>query len=256
MSPSTHGIHGSPFDESVYRIIPVEHRVPPKPPLYHSKYSEEVREKFKIPKKPHAIMGPERPDGSAISPDNFLRKGEGDRRLDAKAASGKGERDRTVRKASLPSDNGRLASATNRDFVKLNALDNINSTPKKVPVPAQRFTNKKDYGRNPEYLDKRKKDSEVAQKMLSEARAHQQQQEALSTGLLPLPEDERLKILEGLRMNWSKLNEEYGKLSLTVDTIPKITRKVSIEQRLKRLETDIAKFSHPNILVDVSGGAR
>ncbi|KAJ3339305.1 hypothetical protein HDU93_008412 [Gonapodya sp. JEL0774] len=247
ISSSQGFIPQDPFDESVYRIIPVEHRVPPKPPLYHSKYSNEVREKFKIPKKPHAIMGPDRPEGAALSPDNFLRKGEGERRLDVKAASGKGDRDRTIRKAPLPNEDGRVASAANKDFVKLNALDNINSAPKKVPVPAQRYVNKQDYGRNPEYLSKRKKEAEIAQKMLSEARAHQQHQEVLSTGLMPLPEEERIKILDGLKMNWSKLNEEYGKLSLTVDTIPKITRYMLPE-------TDIAKFSHANILVDVSGG--
>ncbi len=43
-------------------------------------------------------------------------------------------------------------------------------------------------------------------------------------GLVLLPEAERTKILDGLMANWNKVNSDYQKLSLTVDTIPKITR--------------------------------
>ncbi|KAJ3040596.1 hypothetical protein HK097_002518, partial [Rhizophlyctis rosea] len=74
-----------------------------------------------------------------------------------------------------------------------------------------------------------------------------------STGLVTLPEEERVKILEGLKKNWEKLNSDYQKLSLTVDTVPKISRKVNMEQQLKMLEDNIHKFSHPNILVNFAG---
>ena len=39
-----------------------------------------------------------------------------------------------------------------------------------------------------------------------------------------LPEEERTRLLEGLKANWEKLNSDYQKLSLTVDTVPKIAR--------------------------------
>jgi hypothetical protein len=43
-------------------------------------------------------------------------------------------------------------------------------------------------------------------------------------GIVVLPDDEREKILAGLRDNWDKLNHDYQRLSLTVDTVPKIAR--------------------------------
>jgi hypothetical protein len=46
----------------------------------------------------------------------------------------------------------------------------------------------------------------------------------MERGVVPLPEDERIRVLEGLQYNWEKLNGDYQKLSLTVDTVPKISR--------------------------------
>lgn len=77
-----------------------------------------------------------------------------------------------------------------------------------------------------------------------------QKEEILKSGLIPLPEEERLRILEGLKANWEKLNAEYMKMSLVVDTVPKINKKVNLENGLKRLEQDIKQFSNTNILVD------
>ena len=68
--------------------------------------------------------------------------------------------------------------------------------------------------------------------------------------MIRLPEEERVRVLEGLKANWEKLNLDYQKLSLTVDTVPKIARKVNMEQQLKQLEANISRFSHSNILVD------
>ena len=75
-------------------------------------------------------------------------------------------------------------------------------------------------------------------------------QNQLERGIVPLPESERLVILEGLKKNWECLNGDYQKLSLTVDTVPKILRKVNMEKQLKQLEEQMAKFSHTNILVN------
>ncbi|KAJ3396583.1 hypothetical protein HDU92_002531 [Lobulomyces angularis] len=78
----------------------------------------------------------------------------------------------------------------------------------------------------------------------------EKRQSELERGLVPLPEEERLKILNGLKNNWERLNSDYQKLSLTVDTVPKIARKVNMEQQLKQLEEQLAKFSNSNIMVN------
>lgn len=75
-------------------------------------------------------------------------------------------------------------------------------------------------------------------------------QDEQSNGLVQLPEEERLSILQELQSKWDSLNRDYQKLSLTVDTVPKITRKVTMEQQLSLVEADIEKFSNPFIYVD------
>ena len=71
-------------------------------------------------------------------------------------------------------------------------------------------------------------------------------------GIVQMPEDERIKILAGLKKNWEKLNQDYQRLSLTVDTVPKIARKVNMEQQLKEYEDLIDRFSNTNIHVNFS----
>ena len=96
---------------------------------------------------------------------------------------------------------------------------------KKASNGPPKYLTKKDYGRTPEYLSKRIQ-AQAEAKTLKE----KQDQEAfiksqqVRNGLVLLPEDERLRILDGLKANWEKLNQDYQKLSLTVDTVPKISR--------------------------------
>jgi hypothetical protein len=97
------------------------------------------------------------------------------------------------------------------------------------PHPTARsFLRKKNYGRNPIYLDERideQEKQEIAQKAQEEAEKNAHA--VTSANMVLLPETERAKILTGLRSNWDRLNTEYQKLSLTVDTVPKIARYVN-----------------------------
>jgi Calmodulin-binding len=123
--------------------------------------------------------------------------------------------------------------------------------PKPQPVP---FTSKKEYGANPEYNQKRMQEAKARDALEAENRAMMQsQKQALALeekGIVAMPEEERIKILEGLKKNWEKLNLGYQRLSLTVDTMPKISRKVNMEQQLKEYEGLIDKFSNTNIHVN------
>lgn len=90
------------------------------------------------------------------------------------------------------------------------------------------YREKKDYGKVPEYLAKRITiQQEEKSRLAHEASEHEknhQWKNQIERGIVPLPEDERIKILDGLQANWDKLNSDYQKLSLTVDTVPKIAR--------------------------------
>jgi hypothetical protein len=113
------------------------------------------------------------------------------------------------------------------------------------------YLTKKDYGRTPDYLNKRMQQMTLEQQQFEDEQlAAEKAAKQVRNGCVQLPEEERLRILQGLKSNWEKLNSDYQKLSLTVDTVPKIARKVNMEHQLKHLEEHIQKFSHTNIYVD------
>jgi hypothetical protein len=91
---------------------------------------------------------------------------------------------------------------------------------KKPPPPPPKYLKKKDYGVTPTYIVKRNEE----EKGRHEHELEEKHDEIGDEGLVMLPEKERLSILEGLKKNWQKLNSDYQKLSLTVDTVPKIAR--------------------------------
>ncbi|KAJ3113497.1 hypothetical protein HDU96_003320 [Phlyctochytrium bullatum] len=256
VAPNGKIIHHNPtpadvFDESVYSLLPVEYTPPAKQNMYRSKFAGQARAEYVAGKKDAASMGPAKIEVNKT--DGYLKKGDREKK---KPHTDTFQPDRSVRKAPVPKEPGVAPAATKKDFIKLNALENINSSAKKPNDSTVDYRHKKDYGTAPSYLVKRQKDIERAK----HEQAKQQQEETANMptkdGLVPLPEDERIRILEGLKANWEKLNSDYQKLSLTVDTVPKIARKVNMEQQLKQLEDHIAKFSHPNILVSFNSAFR
>lgn len=51
--------------------------------------------------------------------------------------------------------------------------------------------------------------------------------------------DEKNSLLDGLKHNWHKMQEEYQKMPLLIDSVPKMIRKTKLENNLKSLERDI-----------------
>lgn len=252
---STIQYHASPipndsFSESVYNLLPVAVSIPAKQSMYKSIHAAQVKGEVKNGKKEAASMG--RVKVGASAPQEFLRKGEGIIRIKPATTSTKPKKAHI--KPSLPTDRGVLPVQTQKEYIKINALENIHSVPKKVAQKDPLYISKPSYGKVPAYLAKRIS-SQQQESVECAANITNQQSNAawrgqIEAGIVPLPEDERLKVLDGLKANWTRLNSDYQKLSLTVDTVPKIARKVNMEQQLKQLEEQMAKFSHANILVD------
>jgi hypothetical protein len=100
--------------------------------------------------------------------------------------------------------------------------------PKKVEIFKPAYIAKPDYGKVPEYLSKRTAAYKDEKSQLQVAMTQHEKAQILAAqmerGVVPLPEEERMRVLEGLQYNWEKLNSDYQKLSLTVDTVPKISR--------------------------------
>ncbi|KAJ3289949.1 hypothetical protein HDU79_003660 [Rhizoclosmatium sp. JEL0117] len=253
----SHPTPTDPFNESVYNLIPIEIIPPAKQKQYRSKFADQARKEYYTGLKNAASMGPAKVFVNGT--DGFMKKGDGNKvKMQIQAINKEAYcPDKTVRKANVPKDTPVIIETSKKDFIKQNALENINSSAKKPldNTPAYRF--KPDYGKTPTYILKRRQSEsekgfsmqEMEDALMSTPEGKKQAQ-MMKEGLVPLPEDERTKILEGLKANWEKLNSDYQKLSLTVDTVPKIARKVNMEQQLKQLETHISKFSHSNILVN------
>lgn len=250
-------IPADPFAESVYRLIPEEIRIPEKKAMYRSKFSGQATAEYKSGLKSMASIGP--PTVPKEKPELFLKKHAGEQKLKAQAAAVAKAHPKVVGpvRPPVPKHNelSKLPANTKKNFIKMNALENIHSSPKKPRTPGPVYVYKPDYGRTPEYVVRRKAEQDHEY----QRRLEQLQQDgggvendelSDAPGLVQLPEDERLNVLEGLKRNWEKLNTDYQKLSLTVDTVPKIARKVNMESQLKRLEEDIQKFSVPNVYVN------
>ncbi|ORZ34446.1 calmodulin-binding-domain-containing protein [Catenaria anguillulae PL171] len=238
-----------PFDESVYDLIPIAVTPPAKHARHVSKFAPLARQEYWSGTKPMASMGPLRV--VSHGPERYLKRGDGDK---LKPEVPKHHPNRSVRKAPLPEEPGVIPGPSGTDFIKSNRATMVHSEPP-APAPAPRsFRRKANYGRAPTYLEQRKIELEQMQEAAYlESGAAELAAEGAGAGaggdMVLLPESERRAILEGLRANWEKLNSEYQKLSLTVDTVPKIARKVNMEQHLKRIEEDILRFSHENIYV-------
>ena len=66
-----------------------------------------------------------------------------------------------------------------------------------------------------------------------------------------LGDEERTKIIDGLKQNWEELHHRYQGLSVVTDTAPKKYRKERMEAEMKQLERDIEMVEkHRHIFIE------
>jgi len=109
-----------------------------------------------------------------------------------------------------------------------------------------KFALKKDFGRVPTYLNRMKMEAaEAARLWEAEQEAERNRKEAMI-----LTQEERDNILQGLRENWTLVNQIYQGQSLLTDTLFKKQRKAKVEAQLKQLEKFIQMLEqHPVIYI-------
>lgn len=162
--------------------------------------------------------------------------------------------DEEQRRAAVPrhTEKPLMGVTTNKNFITTNAVENILSVPKK---PAANFADtrrgsthplepsgltpkymkKKDYGKTPNYLVKRKEEIDEMQQAYDEY-----VQDSLRKGAMKcLLEAERQNIISGLKSNWEEIHHQYQGLSVVTDTAPKKNRKERMEAEMDQLEKDI-----------------
>jgi hypothetical protein len=138
---------------------------------------------------------------------------------------------------------------TSKNFVVANAVETILAAPKKVSQGAKDYLSKEDYGKVPKYLKNIKQDIDAEYDYI--CMLQEQEEEERMSDMRPMPEEERLQLIAGLKAKWEAVNTEYqGNTHLTIlDTQGKMAGKEKHEAQLSQIEKDIEKLNRKNIMV-------
>jgi len=141
---------------------------------------------------------------------------------------------------------------TSKNFIVANAVETILAAPKKVTQGTKDYLAKEDYGKVPSYLKHIKNDIQNEFEYIQQLQ--QQEMDARSSMVQPISEEERLDLIDGLKMKWEKVNTEYQATThLTkLDTMGKIKRKEKYEAELSQIEKDIEKLNRKSLMIDHS----
>ena len=165
-------------------------------------------------------------------------------------------RNKEAHKPPVPSRDDKPVQGltTSINYVNSNAVEGINSSPKKRKEMEVPYTAREDYGKVPAYLETVKAEIEHEKELVDMYVAEQygplngggskQEQEVMD-------EQERRRLINKLKQRWGDVNAEYQKYchKVILDTPGEIKRKASQEAELKQLEEDIERLSSPGPLV-------
>ena len=140
-----------------------------------------------------------------------------------------------------------MGLVSQKNYITANAVDNILAVPKKPQSKEVNYLAKADYGQVPKYLDRVKTQIAEEYKMIEEMQQSSQPQNEDEIDMLS--DEERQKLLDGLKANWAHINKEYQTLSFTLDTPAKKMRKEEYERTLEQIENDIKKLSKKFVFI-------
>lgn len=253
------------MEESIYNLIPKFQEKPPKPARYRSTFASTVRTDVKTNKQQAKTMGPAKV--TLTEPKDFLQKHSKEFKLPQKKSFLYADADKKRPAVPKHTEKPLMGLRSTKNFVTTNAVENIMSVPKKpekkfVDTRAgtthnldpsgltPKYVNKKDFGKTPMYLERRKAEVERTQQEYDAYVQEKFRQGAMKQ----LSEFERQSIIDGLKKNWEELHYQYQGLSVVTDTAPKKARKERMENEMKQLERDIETIEkHKVIYVSNSG---
>lgn len=119
---------------------------------------------------------------------------------------------------------------TSKNFIVSNAIENILSVAKRPPEEVD-WTQKREYGQTPTYIQKIKKNIDDEYKMMRNL--HEENQVHKDC----LSEEEVNTLREGLKRKWDEVNREYQKMThvRVVDTLGSKNRKEGYEKELSQI---------------------
>jgi hypothetical protein len=266
--------------ESIYAIIPPKQILQEKPPMHKSKHIGTIpptastfhqpgtthpvtsnlageHEKKPVTDKGSRTMGA--PPGTVKNePGNFMTKGARSEKVSTLTEVKRTQPDllkptalKTKHKPPVPQAQAEpvMNLVTSKNFIVANAVETILAAPKKVQDGAKDYLRKEDYGKTPTYLQHIKQDIQAEYDYIRQLQ--QQQDDMNRSQVRPLDENERIELIEGLKLKWEQVNTEYqGTTHITkLDTYGKIKRKEKAEAELSLIDKDIERLNRTNILV-------
>merc|ERR1712183_1244939 len=111
------------------------------------------------------------------------------------------------------------------------------------------YLSKEDYGKVPKYLQNIKQDIDAEYDYIRMLQDEEEKEN--NDRLRPMPEEERMQLMNGLKAKWETINTEFqGAAHLTIlESCGKIYRKEKWEAQLSQVEKDIEKLNKKNILI-------
>lgn len=100
---------------------------------------------------------------------------------------------------------------SDKNYITANAVDVILMATKKKPQTTTRYTEKKNYGKVPEYMNKIREDIEREYKTIREMQLRNEEDEARKKKKLSNEEVEALR--EGLHKRLAQVKKDYGNIT-------------------------------------------
>ncbi|CAD8057494.1 unnamed protein product [Paramecium primaurelia] len=261
--------------ESIYNLIPKEYVPPPKEPMYRSAYPNglvptastfnnhttsrpkvnNINGDFDLVKGPHTHKGQShslgKPKGS-YKPDAtmFRMKNTGTMGSNQLPEIQSFKYPQSC-KAAVPKKDEKPIHGlkSNKNFIVTNAVENILSAPKQI-TEEKAWTEKKDYGKVPDYLTKIQSSINNEYEIIRNMHMNEAEERDKQKYLMTLEEVERLKL--GLKKKWESVNKEYQSIThiRMIDTVGLKRKKEQCEKELALLEKDIEKLNKNYVFID------
>ncbi|KAG9394566.1 Calmodulin-binding [Carpediemonas membranifera] len=141
---------------------------------------------------------------------------------------------------------------TSKNFINANAVEVICSSAKQPMTQTEKFENwtqKPDFGKVPNYLNRVKTEVEEEYKMVETMR--QEANPASRSNVVEMPEEERQQLLAALRERWQKVDGEFQLTSFVLDTDSSKRKYEGLAKELQQLEKDIEMLEKGKVVVRV-----
>ncbi|EPY20741.1 hypothetical protein STCU_08860 [Strigomonas culicis] len=138
-----------------------------------------------------------------------------------------------------------------KNFVASNIVEVSNMVPKRNIDQPEYATHRKDFGKNPVYLDRVKGELEQEKEFVRsiEERKAQRQRDIYSQYVFQLNEQERVSLLNKLKQKFKEKSTAYNKMPLSKDTMQGAKRRTELEKHVSDLEEAIKKLDKEAIFV-------